>query len=122
MTIITEQPHSGEYLLWEADRQVARDRVTLTGGQLLYPGTVLGKITASGKVTQLDPDASDGSEDACGVLYYRVNARSNDQPTIMTCRQCEVASLALIWPDGISDNQKAAAIAQLTTLGVVVRQ
>ena len=45
--VLTEGPHTGGFLVWEAFRDYCREVVTIAAGTL-EPGTVLGKITASG--------------------------------------------------------------------------
>ena len=47
MTTLTETPHAGGFLVWEAFRDYTRETITIATGTL-DPGTVLGRITASG--------------------------------------------------------------------------
>jgi hypothetical protein len=51
MTVLTQGNQTGEFLLSEADGQLSRENVTVTvaGAVALPSGTVLGKITATGK-------------------------------------------------------------------------
>lgn len=46
--------------------------VTVAGAAALEAGTVLGKVTASGKYVAYNGAAADGSETAVGILYHRV--------------------------------------------------
>lgn len=46
-------------------------------------GTVLGKVTASGKFSYYDPEEDDGRENAKGVLVRRVNVGFGDAPGAM---------------------------------------
>ena len=121
MTTYTEGRHAAEHLLSEATGTRARDVVTLITGQNLGAGTVLGKITASGKYTILAPAASDGSQNAAAVLFDAVDATSADKAAVINSRDCEVAAARLTWPGGATTAQKNAALAQLAALGIVAR-
>jgi hypothetical protein len=61
MAILTEGKHPGEFLASEGNGTLSRDVVTLISGQNLVAGTVLGKITASGKYTIVNPGAVEGA-------------------------------------------------------------
>ena len=69
MPILTETPHAGGFLVWEALRDYCRSTVILASGNL-QPGTILGKITASGKYAAHDPAASNGTQTAAAILGY----------------------------------------------------
>lgn len=84
----------------------------LADGQDLSDGTVLGKITASGLLTQLVPGASDGSEDAMGILVGDLAASGADEPCVYLAHG-EVAKDQLVWPAGITGPQKTEAVADL---------
>lgn len=49
------------------------------GSDVLLSGTVLGKITASGKYTAYDDGNSDGTETAVGILLNRVDPTNGDE-------------------------------------------
>lgn len=121
MTVFTEGRHPAEYILSEANGYRSREVGTLLTGNKLTPGTVLGRITASGKLTVLTPGASDGSQTAAGVLYDNVDATAADKPAVYHARDAEVNGLALTWPAGISAPNKTAAITALAALGIIVR-
>ena len=58
-----------------------RETVTLASGAgKLAPGTVLGKITTGGKYTGLAPAASNGSQNAAGILWECADATDADAP------------------------------------------
>lgn len=122
MPLIQEPNRLGDWLKYEEDNLYSRDQVTVVAGQNLKSGTVVGKITASGKLTQLAPGASDGSENAAGVLLFDVDASAADAPGVIIARHAVCADKALVWPAGITSPQKTAAIAQLKVLGVLVRE
>ncbi len=93
---------------------------TLISGQNLGHGTVLGKITASGKMTLLAPAASDGSESAAAILVGDLDASSGDEPGVFF--EHGVAwDMYLTWPAGIMANEKATAIAELKALSIFVK-
>lgn len=121
MTTFTETAHAGEYILHEVNRFMSRQKITVVSGAgVLVAGTVLGKITASGKFTQLDQDAVDGSEVAAGVLYDGVDATSADVDAVMTGGYAAVDDKHLTFPGDIDPGEKTTAIAQLKTIDIVV--
>lgn len=121
MTTLTEGQRRGEFIIHEVGEGHFREIGTLTSGQDLEAGTVLGKVTASGKLVQLAPAASDGSQNACGILYDSVNAADGDLPSLYLARLAVVNGAEIVWPAGITAPQKAAAIAALHALNVIVR-
>lgn len=121
MTTLTETNHAAEYLVSEASGTRSREAVTVISGQDLAAGTVLGKITASGKHTLHNNAASDGSENAVAVLYADVDASAADTVGTITARDAEVDGELLTWKSGISAANKTAAIAALAALGIIVR-
>lgn len=122
MSAITESQNLGDLLKYEAPNLYSRDRVTVAAGQTLLLGAVVGIETATTKVVQLDPAATDGSEIAVGVLTTDMDAAASDRTDgILISRHAIVADHALIWPVGITPMQKAAAKLQLKALGILVR-
>lgn len=92
----------------------------LISGQTLVAGTVVGKITASGKYTQLAPAASDGSQNAAAIIFGDLDASAGDEPGNFMAHG-EVIDPRLTWPAGITTVQKDAAIAALRTIGIYVK-
>ncbi len=119
METITEGVHSAEFLL--DSEEISLDKATLISGQNLMPGTVLGKITASGKYTQHDDAATDGSEVADAILYDSTDATSADMPCVVVSRLAEVIDRKLIFKSGISNANRAAAIKDLAAKLIIVR-
>lgn len=76
---------------------------------------------ASMKYTQLDPDATDGSQHFAAVLYEGVDASENDVAATIHVRECEVNGRVVTWIDDITDGEKAAAVAEAAALGIIVR-
>ena len=122
MTAIAQPQTLGDLLKYEAPNLYSRETDTVAAGQKLALGTVVGRDTTSSKLKSFDPDATDGSEIAIGVLAGDVDDTLIDRDdALVIARHAIVARGALVWPTGISAAQKAAAIAQLTFLGVLVR-
>ncbi|QTD44977.1 head decoration protein [Ottowia testudinis] len=123
MPEITESLNLGDLLKYEAPNLYSRERVTVLAGQHLVLGTVVGVVTATGKCRALDPAATDGSQIAAGVLLQDCNASLAERDDgLMVARHAIVAHHALTWPKDITTEAKAAAMAQLKALGVLVRQ
>jgi hypothetical protein len=122
MPVITQTNSLGDLLKYEAPNLYSREVVTIAAGQNLALGTVLGRKTADGKLHALAPAASDGTETAIGVLATDTDATLIDrEDALLVARHAILARIALIWPVGITALQKAAAEAQLTALGILVR-
>ncbi|AJY68795.1 head decoration protein [Ralstonia mannitolilytica] len=123
MPVITEGLNLGDLLKYEAPNLYSRDQVTVSAGQNLPLGAVVGLVTATGKVKQIDPSATDGSQYAAGVLMQAVDATLIDREDgLMLARHAIVADHALAWPAAITAAEKLAAIAQLKSLGILVRK
>ncbi|MGB9610783.1 MAG: head decoration protein [Bryobacteraceae bacterium] len=122
MPVQTESNYLGDWLKFEEDNLYSRDEVTVIAGQNLETGTVVGVITSGGKVTQLAPAASDGSETAAGVLLNPVDASTGDKPGVIIARHAICSDKGLVWPASITGPQKAAALSQLKALGILVRE
>lgn len=116
----TEGVYGAEFLL-SSEETLSLDKGVLISGQNLIVGTVLGKITASGKYTLHNNAATDGSEVACAILYNTTDATADDTETTVLTRFAEVAQAKLIFKSGISAANKAAAIAVLATHNIIVR-
>ena len=75
----------------------------------------------SGKVTQWNPSAVDGSQNVFGVCFGYADATSADKPGLAVVRACEVNGSELIWTTGANAATIAAGTAALNKLGVIVR-
>lgn len=105
MPTLTEVKHPGEHILREVDPVICREPITVVSGQNLAAGTVLGKVTASGKYAAYAGGAADGTETAVGVLYAAVDASAGDQPGVMSARLTAFTEDALtgLGADGKAD-------------------
>ena len=123
MPALAEPLNLGDLLKYEAPNLYSRDRVTVVAGQNLPLGAVVGVVTATGKVKQIDPSATDGAQVAAGVLMQACDAALAERTDgLIVARHAIVADHALQWPTGITTGEQQAAIAQLKSLGVLVRQ
>lgn len=101
----TDVSRAGSFLLSEAPGTLSRESITILSGQTLAPGTLLGKITASGKYVAYDEaGADDGRRVAVGVLLYACDASDGDTDAVAIVRQAEVAEARLT---GLDANGKA---------------
>ena len=123
MSILTETNHAGGFLVWEVLRDYTRETVTIASGAgKLEPGTVLGKITTGGKFTKLTPAATNGSQNAAGILWAGVDASAADSPGVVLLRGPALVNRhEIIWPEGASEAQITAATTALGALGIILR-
>lgn len=118
-----EPNNLGDLLKFEADNLYSRDRVTVEANQALKLGHVVGRVTASGQVAAFDPTATDGRERAIGVAIVSIITADAPSPDgLIVARHATVADHALVWPNSITPEQRAAGVAQLQNIGVLVRQ
>ena len=123
MTTLVKGPTTGGFLVWEVLRDYTRETVTLASGAgKLAPGTVLGRITSGGKYTVLTPGASNGSQNAAGILWGPADATDADAPGVVLVRGPAIVNRhEIVWPAGITEAQTNTAIAALTALGIILR-
>jgi hypothetical protein len=123
MTVLTESRHPGEFLMSEANGQRSRETITIASGAgVIAPGSVLGKITASGKYLVSAIGAVDGSQTAAAVSLYGCDATSADQKIAAIVRDAEVNGNILTWhADRDQAAERAAAKADLAVVGIIVR-
>lgn len=87
---------------------VQTDSEVLITGQNLAAGTVLGRITASGKLTQSIKAANDGSETPVSILIHPIDATGGDAI-------CQIYiggkfnETLLVWGAGFTAIEKSAA-------------
>lgn len=129
MTVLNEGRHPGEFLMSEANRQRSRENITIVSGSgIIAPGTVLGKFTSganAGKYGPAPADAADpdvGNQTAVAVALYGCDATSADQKIAAVARDAEVNGKTLTYASSVNDDaKKAAKIAQLAAVGIIVR-
>ena len=123
MPVLTEPPSMGDVLKYEVNPNYTREVVTLLAG-LPYPvGSVLGKITASGKYTLSPATGADGSQVATAVLLYAVDATLADAVGIVVARGPAIVSRAALAYDATVDDAAkiTTKIGQLAAAGIIAR-
>ena len=123
MTTLTEGKHTGGFLIWEVLRDYTRETITLASGAgKLAPGTVLGRITTGGKYTLLTPGATNGSQNAAGILWADVDATEVDAPGVVILRGPAIANRhEIVWPEAATGAQITTATTALAALGIILR-
>ena len=124
MPALNEALNLGDLLKYEDDcLNYSREQVTIAAGQNLELGSVVGRVTATGKIERLDPAATDGTETPAGILLGAIDATLIERDDgLLLARHGIVASHALTWPAGITAPEKNAALAALEVRGILVRQ
>ena len=124
----TEGQWQAEFIVSEGNGKISRDAGVLTAAAAakIVAGTVVGKVTATGKYAILAPGASDGTQNAAGILISEAadntlgGAPADFKVTVLT-RLAEYNSAEIVWPGGITGGQQTAAIAQLVALYLIGR-
>ena len=113
-----ERGRPSDWLKREADSHYSREEITVVSGAgELVSGTVLGRITASGKYAVVTAAAVDGSETAAGILFDDVDASAADAGAVMIARDAIVSEQGLTYGADIDTaNERAAVHADLEAL------
>jgi hypothetical protein len=119
MSVITQGVQKDEFLISEATGFRSRESeiVTVAGSVALPSGTVLGRITASGKLIKYSNAASDGSQTAVAILSTPCPGVNGDYKCQTFNRDCEVIGDRLNGYAGVD----AAGKVELTAIGIIVR-
>lgn len=119
----TEGRHHGEGLLSEASGSRSREAVTVASGSgIIAPGSVLGKITASGKYKLSTDTGADGGQTAVAIALYGCDATSADQKITAIVRDAEWNGNTLTYDATVNDNTKRTAKkTQLAAVGIIIR-
>jgi len=122
-TSFTEPRHPGEFVLWEQGGHLSRDNITIASGAgVVAVGTVLGKVTASGKYIVSAPGASDGSQTPAALNLYPVDATSADAPVAAITREAEINGITITYHSSINTGALVlAANAALAAAHIIVR-
>ncbi len=123
MPVLTEPPRMGDVLKYEVNPNYTREVITLLAGMPYPVGSVLGKVTASGKYTLSPAAGADGSQVASAVLLYAVDATLAEAVGIVVARGPSIVSRAgLAYETTVNDTAKITAkIAQLGAVGIIAR-
>ncbi|SEM74998.1 Bacteriophage lambda head decoration protein D [Syntrophus gentianae] len=76
----------------------------------------------SGSVRVLNPAGVDGSQEAHGFLIADYDATDGALSGVAIVRDAVIVADDLVWPTGVTNDQKAAALDQLAARGIVSRQ
>jgi len=79
-------------------------------------------VSVASEVGEFNPAASDGLQFAAGVLLEAVDASATAKQTVIIAREAIVSRPALVWKSGTTAPQKAVAVAQLKTQGILARE
>ena len=126
MATLTKGQANASFIVSESNGFRSRDDVTVTvpATTTYAAGTLLGKITASGKYVRHAAGATDGSEDEAGVLYETlVNTTGSgvDNASVSMARDAEVNGSELTYEVGADAAQITASNLALKALGIIVR-
>lgn len=127
MTALQNRIRAGGFVQSEANFARSRDQVTILGGSAgpgapIYAGTVLAKVTASGKYVAAVNSAGDGSQTAVAVLWEDCDPTDGDVIASVVSRDAEVRAADLTYDSSVDDNTKKATKAtQLAAVGIIVR-
>jgi hypothetical protein len=123
MTVLNQPPTMGDVLKYEVNPNYTRDTITLLAGMPYPVGSVLGRITASGKYKLATSGGSDGAQTASAVLLYAVDATLADATGIVVARGPAIVSRAALAYDAtVDDGAKIITkIGQLAAAGILAR-
>ena len=123
MTVLQQPATTGDVLKYEVNPNFTRETVTLLTGTAYPVGSVLGRITASGKYKLATHGGTDGAQTATAVLLYAVDATLADAVGIVLVRGPSIVSRAgLAYEATVNDAAKITAkIGQLAAVGIIAR-
>lgn len=122
MTAYTEGQRPYEFLLSEGPGTISRQNITVrSGAGVLKAGTVLGKVSATGKYEGYDDGLTGGPQTAAGVLCADVDATSADVAATAILRLAEVKNDALQWIPANDATSKSAALTALAAINIIIR-
>jgi len=123
MPVLTQPSTMGDVLKYEINPNYTRETVPLLEGTAYPVGSVLGRITASGKYKLATSGGTDGAQTAGAVLLYAVDATPGDAVGVLLMRGPAIVSRAALAYDGTVDDATkiTTKISQLAALGIIVR-
>jgi hypothetical protein len=110
-----------EVLAYEVDKRWSRQEITLAASTADYPmGAVLSLDSESGAyVHYLE---TEGDTEAASMLVTPRKANSAAQKGVAVLRGAVLLASNLAFLEAVTDEEKKAAFAQLTALGLVVQE
>ena len=123
MPVLTEPPSMGDVLKYEVNPNYTREVITLAAGMPYPVGSVLGRITASGKYKLATSGGTDGAQTAAAVLLYAVDATLADAEGIVVARGPAIVSREELAYDATVDDAAkiTTKIGQLAAAGIIAR-
>ena len=123
MTVLQQPATMGDVLKYEVNPNFTRETVTLLAGTAYPVGSVLGRITASGKYKLATSGGSDGAQTAGAVLLYAVDATLADAVGIVVARGPSIVSRASLAYDATVDDATkiTTKLGQLAAIGIIAR-
>lgn len=123
MPTLTQAPSQGDVVKFQIDPNYTNEAITLLLGTNYKAGSVLGKITASGKYKLAVVGAVDGSAVAVAVLLNPADAMAADANGLILARGPAIVSKAALVFDATVNTAPLTATkyAELTTVGIVPR-
>lgn len=119
--IQTNRTASGGFIIAEMEDFFSRRVVIVAANQgQLNAGTVLGKITSSGKYVARSASADDGSEVAAAILFAYKEFNDSDEQVLVVNFSAAVRSNELTWADTAPEDIETG-IAQLERLSIQVQ-
>ena len=121
MATYAEPTRPLEFVLYETP-DLSRETITIVSGAgVILPGTVLGKITASGNYTPYDDGLTSGAEDAAAINLYEVDATSAAVDVACIFRLAAVKTASLQWHASADATAKTAAYTALAAKHIIAR-
>jgi hypothetical protein len=113
----------GDVLKYEVNPNYTRETIPMLAGMSYPVGSVLGRVTLSGKYTLSPETGSDGAEAALGVLLYAVDATLGDAVGIILARGPVIVSRAALAYDATVDDAAkiTTKLGQLAAAGILAR-
>ena len=121
-TTTQQRTRAGGFIQSESMWARSRDRVAIPAGTgLIFAGTVLGKITATGKYVPSPHSGSDGSQTAIAIAFDDIDATGDfDVVATVVARSAEVRAGNLIFHESVNtDDAKQLKFAQLDNCGII---
>ena len=124
MTVLTEGRHAAEFLVSEANHTRSRETITVKSGENLVAGQLI-ELSGSEAVAASGDLESDGTLTTAlvGILFDNVDATDAAVAgCVYIARDAEVNDAELTYPtESTAGGEKAACIASLKALGIIVR-
>lgn len=107
-----------------SDPNITSEEIVIVANSgAMVAGTVLGKITASGKYKKFSPALADGSQLPAGAVILFADAPDStvDQKATVDVRHQAVNGRALTWPNTTTTPEKQAVYDAMATRQLMVR-